>query len=278
MWWPSIVNNSDSNYDKILAHTNVIDAFHQINPSNPKIDLMRQWLIINKEANDWGNSFATSYVIYTLLSTGNQWATPTSGCEIKLGNNTVTPTHFEKVTGYLRTDISHLNPSDQKLTIATHSDNPSWGAIYRQFNATMSDIKAVAGNDISIEKTMLKKVDESWLPCDSFAIGDKVRIQLTIKASRQLEYITITDERAACFEPVEQLPRPIYSEGICFYRENRDEATNIFVTNLPKGTYLLTYDMYVNNAGEYSSGIATIQSQYAPQITAHSAGTQVMIK
>ena len=278
MWWPSIVNNSDSNYDKILAHANIIDAFHQINPSNPKIDLMRQWLIINKEANDWGNSFATSYVIYTLLNTGNQWATPTSGCEIKLGNNTVTPTHFEKVTGYLRTDISHLNPSDQKLTIATHSDNPSWGAIYRQFNASMSHINAVAGNDISIEKMMLKKVDESWLPCDTFAVGDKVRIQLTIKASRQLEYITITDERAACFEPVEQLPRPIYSEGICFYRENRDEATNIFVTNLPKGTYLLTYDMYVNNAGEYSSGIATIQSQYAPQITAHSAGTQVMIK
>lgn len=278
MWWPSIVNNSDSNYDKILAHANIIDAFHQINPSNPKIDLMRQWLIINKEANNWGNSIATSYVIYTLLSTGNQWATPTSGCEIKLGNNTVIPTHFEKVTGYLRTDISHLNPSDQKLTIATHSDNPSWGAIYRQFNATMSHINAVAGNDISIEKMMLKKVDESWLPCDTFAVGDKVRIQLTIKASRQLEYITITDERAACFEPVEQLPRPIYSEGICFYRENRDEATNIFVTNLPKGTYLLTYDMYVNNAGEYSSGIATIQSQYAPQITAHSAGTQVMIK
>ena len=278
MWWPSIVNNSDSNYDKILAHANIIDAFHQINPSNPKIDLMRQWLIINKEANDWGNSFATSYVIYTLLNTGNQWAVPASGCEILLGNNTITPTHFEKITGYLRTDISHFNPSDQKLTIATHSNGPSWGAIYRQFNATMSDIKAVAGNDISIEKMMLKKVGESWLSCDTFAVGDKVRIQLTIKASRQLEYITITDERAACFEPVEQLPRPIYSEGICFYCKNRDEATNIFVTNLPKGTYLLTYDMYVNNAGEYSSGIATIQSQYAPQITAHSAGTQVMIK
>ena len=278
MWWPSIVNNSNSNYDKILAHANIIDAFHQINPSNPKIDLMRQWLIINKEANDWGNSIATSYVIYTLLNTGNQWATPASGCEILIGNNSITTTHFEKITGYLRTDISQLKPSEQKLTIATHSNTPSWGAIYRQYKATMTDINAVASNDISIEKSMLKKVGESWLPCDSFTIGDKVRIQLIIKASRQLEYITITDERAACFEPVEQLPKPIYSEGICFYRENRDEATNIFVTNLPKGTYLLTYDMYVNNAGEYSSGIATIQSQYAPQITAHSAGEQIVIE
>ena len=37
------------------------------------------------------------------------------------------------------------------------------------------------------------------------------------------------------------------------------------------------YDMYVNNEGEFSSGIATIQSQYAPQITAHSAGNTLNI-
>ena len=78
--------------------------------------------------------------------------------------------------------------------------------------------------------------------------------------------------RAACFEPVEQLPRPIYSEGICFYRENRDSATNIYVTHMPKGTYLLEYEMFVNNAGTFSSGVATLQCQQAPQLTAHSAG------
>jgi hypothetical protein len=49
------------------------------------------------------------------------------------------------------------------------------------------------------------------------------------------------------------------------------------VNNLPKGTYLLTYDMYVNNEGKFASGIATIQSQYAPQITAHSAGNLLNI-
>ncbi|MBR5332643.1 MAG: hypothetical protein IKV32_05040 [Muribaculaceae bacterium] len=278
MWWPSIVNSLDNNIDKNLVQANILDAFYQINPSNKNIDLMRQWLIINKEANDWGNSIATSYVIYTLLNTGSNWTKPAVGCEISLNGEQITPSHFETITGYLRADISSLSPSGKKLTIAKHGNNPSWGAIYRQYEATMKDITAVAGNDISINKSILKQVGDAWLPTDTFAVGDKVRIRLTIKAYRDIEYISISDERAACFEPIEQLPKPIFAEGICFYRENRDEATNIFVSSLPKGTYLLTYDMYVNNEGDFSSGIATIQSQYAPQITAHSAGEQIVIK
>ena len=85
-----------------------------------------------------------------------------------------------------------------------------------------------------------------------------------------MDYVAIIDNRAACFEPVEQLPSPIFTEGIYFYRENKDACTNIFVNHLPKGTYLLTYEVYVNNSGSYSSGVASIQSQYAPELSAHS--------
>ncbi len=277
MWWPTIDNSSDWTIDKILSHANILDAYHQITPNNKDIDKMRQWLIINKEANDWGNSSATSYVIYTLLNTGTRWTRPSLGCEILLNNESITPTRFDNITGYVKTDISPLAPSGKKLTIAKHGEYPSWGAVYRQFNADMTDIKAVAGNDISIEKTLLKKVGDKWIIATDYKVGDLIKIQLTIKAKRDIDYVTITDERAACFEPTEQLPKPIFAEGIFFYRENRDEATNIFVTNLPKGTYLLTYDMYVNNEGEFASGIATIQSQYAPQITAHSAGNHIIV-
>lgn len=277
MWWPSIENSNTWEFDKIREHTNILDAYAQITPSNNDIDKMRQWLIINKEANDWGNSSATSYVIYTLLSTGSRWTNNALGSEITLNNETINTTHFDNITGYLRSDISKLSPSNKRLTIAKHSNQPAWGAVYCQYDATMSDIKALSGNDISIEKVFLKQIGDSWLPSDTFAIGDNVKIQLTVKTSRNFKYITISDERAACFEPTEQLPCPIYSEGICFYRENRDDATNIFITNLPKGTYLLSYDMYVNNQGEFLSGIATIQSQYAPQITAHSAGNMLYI-
>ena len=112
---------------------------------------------------------------------------------------------------------------------------------------------------------------------DSISLGDVVKASLTIKANRDLDYVSIVDDRAACFDPVEQLPQPIFTEGIYFYRENRDATTNIFVDHMPKGTYVISYELNTNNIGSYSSGIAKIQSQYAPNITAHSSGTTIDI-
>ncbi len=92
-----------------------------------------------------------------------------------------------------------------------------------------------------------------------------------------MEYVVIDDNRSAAFEPVDQLPGYIYSEGVAFYRENRDAVTNMFIPYMPKGTYLLTYELNVNNAGSFTSGLATIQSQYAPSLSAHSSGTVYVI-
>lgn len=136
----------------------------------------------------------------------------------------------------------------------------------------MSEVEASSCEAVSIEKKFFKQVGNDWIETERFNVGDRVKVQLLIHANRDMEYIAITDDRAACLEPVEQTPAPLYSEGLCFYRENRDSATNMFVTRMPKGTYMLSYELWANNAGTFASGIATIQSQYAPQLTAHSAG------
>ena len=141
----------------------------------------------------------------------------------------------------------------------------------------MANIKAQSCDAVSIEKHYYVKRGTEVVAPDSLKIGDKVQITLTIHANRDMQYVAIIDNRAACMEPVEQMPKPIYSDGLCFYRENRDSATNLFVTNMPKGTYQLTYDMWVNNSGEFASGIATLQSQYAPQLEAHSAGAIIKV-
>ena len=60
--------------------------------------------------------------------------------------------------------------------------------------------------------------------------------------------------------------------------EVKDSATNLFFYSLPKGTHVITYDAYVTNPGKFNCGIATIQCQYAPQIVAHSAGSNFNVK
>lgn len=89
--------------------------------------------------------------------------------------------------------------------------------------------------------------------------------------------MVINDNRAAALEPVDQLPGYLYSEGVGFYRENNNADTRFFISYMPKGTYQLAYELNVNNAGTFTSGLATLQSQYAPALTAHSAGTLYVI-
>jgi hypothetical protein len=39
-----------------------------------------------------------------------------------------------------------------------------------------------------------------------------------------------------------------------------------------QGTYVLEYDIRVNNLGDFSNGISTIQSMYAPEFSSHTKG------
>lgn len=69
----------------------------------------------------------------------------------------------------------------------------------------------------------------------------------------------------------------VLSQGLSFYMVPGDSQTRIFIDHLPKGTYVLTYRVSANNAGRFAGGIATVQSQMTPSLTAHSAGTVITV-
>lgn len=278
MWW-SEVENSSYPTENAIAGSIILDAFNFVSPGCAEIAPIRQWLILQKEANNWGNSVGTTNAIASILLSGEKWTRPAENAMITIDANEVVPSVTESATGYFRTDISTLAPSGKPLTIIKPVGYPSWGSIISQYRQELSTIKAASSDAVSIEKHYYRQISgtDNWAIADSLSVGDRVKIQLVITAKQDMDYVSIIDERAACLEPVEQLPEPIFTEGIYFYRENRNSATNIFVTHLPKGTYIIDYETFVNNSGTYSSGIATLQSQYAPQMTAHSSGTILVV-
>ncbi len=281
MWWPSLDDMTAWSMGKIGATSLILDAFNTVDPGCRDIDLIRQWLILQKEAKDWGTSVTTSDVIASLLTSGSKWTVPASPAIISIGDTRIEPESTDRLLGYFRSDISSLHPSEATLSIEKSGSTPSWGAVYCQFKGEMTEIKAASCPEVSIDKQLYKRVNGTegveWIAADSITTGDIVQVNLTITVKRDMDYVAITDQRGACFQPVEQLPRPVVSEGIYFYRENRDSYTDIFVTRLPKGVYRLSYELYANNAGTYSSGIATLQSQYAPALSAHSSGRLIKV-
>lgn len=282
MWWASLDDMTVWSMGKVAATSLILEAFNTIEPQSPDVEHIRQWLILQKEAKNWGTSVATSDAIAAILLSGKNMTVPVSVPVVKVSDKNVTPDSVDSLLGYFRRDISSLNPSGAMLTVAKQKDIPSWGAVFCRYRNEMSEIKAASCDDVSIEKKLFVKSADGnqtvWLDADTVKVGDVVQVNLTIITKRDMDYVAIIDDRGACFEPVEQLPQPLYAEGICFYRENRDEATNIFVTHLPKGIYRLSYELYVNNAGRYSAGVASLQSQYAPALSAHSAGAIINVE
>lgn len=267
-------------YDKVYVASLALKAFYKVNPNDPTIDGIRQWLLLAKETQCWGSTINACNAIDALLSTGKSWTKGTRKAPvIKVGSTTIDTSAATPYFGYIRREISVDKGAN--ISIRRDSGCPAWGAVYCQYSAPMDSIQSHANTEVKIEKQFYVYDGENKLvpgATTSFRVGQRIQVRLTIRSERDLDYVAITDDRGACFEPVDQTSVYDWREGNIIYRETRDSATNLFIPRVDKGTYVITYDVYANNAGSYASGIASLQCQYAPAITAHSAGAALTVE
>lgn len=278
MWWQQLENTWFMSLDKVGCTAIVLDAFAAVDPGNEAIDKIRQWLVLEKTNTDWGNAIITSQVIASILTSGKEWTVNPAGTAIHIGDTLITPDREEHATGAFTEQITSLVGSATTFTVDRRADYPSYGAVVTMRRAAMDEIKGVGCSELKVAKSMSVFDGNEWVASDEFKVGDRVRVTLELRADTDMDYVVIQDLRAAALEPVEQLPEPVWSEGLCFYRENRDSQTNFFIRRMPRGVYLLTYELFATQSGTFASGVAQAQSQYNPAIAAHSAGMEVTVK
>lgn len=259
----------------LVSTAQILNAYSEIKPDAPQVDQIRQWLVMNKISQGWGTTAAASDVIAAILSSGSQWLTIPDSLEIMVGGHPLQLSETDRLTGSF---IAKLPEAGGSLEINRVAGVPAWGATLSKSIKAMRTVKAHSTQDLKVEKQMLVNRNGKWVESTDFKVGDVVKVRLLIKANRRIDYVTVIDNRPATFEPVIQTPRTVFSGSFGFYLENRDSATNLFVESLPKGIYIVEYEMNVTTAGEFSSGVATLQSQYAPEMTAHSAGNVIKVK
>ncbi len=274
MWWDSVDGSSWRSLTAVGQTAFILQAFNTIEPDCAEIDPIRQWLILNKIVQDWGTSVDASACVAAILQCGSSWLNRPGGAVITVDGKAIEPDRLDRLTGQV---IAAIPDAKGELMITRTAEGPAWGAVVAQSVQVMKDIKAHSIPELSVSKELFVRTDTGWAPADTFSVGQVVKVRLVMKSMRDMDYVTLVDNRAATFEPVIQTPRPVYCDGLVFYLENRDAATNLFIDRMPKGQYVIEYEMNVNNAGTYSSGIATLQSQYAPEMTAHSAGTALTV-
>ncbi len=268
--FPSVTN--------VDSYADLLFAFARIEPQSSAIDGMRQWLVVRGQATSRLGSFDPTRLIAAFEMTGSDWNVSGAAPTVTLGGEAVSVGSVEPVTGHLIAQLP-TDASGKKLAVVRdNTAGPAYGAVISRYVSASTDVKAVKCDGLSIEKRLTLQRGDRWEYADSLRLGDRVRVLLTIKADRDLEYVTVVDERPASFEPVNQLPGYVYSAGLGFYRENNDTDTRLFVGYMPKGTYQITTEMTVGFAGEFTSGIATAQSSLDPAITAHSSGRSLICR
>ncbi|MBD5216818.1 MAG: hypothetical protein HDS78_09965 [Bacteroidales bacterium] len=265
------------NITDIRSYATIIQAYKAMGASDAEIDRLRQWVIVQAQASDDLFAYNPDYVIAAVMLTGTDWTAVPVAQNVRVDGRPLEISNIESATGYF---AQALRPDGAPLTITVTPNGvtPSYGSVISISERPMASIQARPGRDVSIEKRVLVQQDGKWVETNYFTPGQRLRVQLTIKAKRALDYVTIDDERPAAFEPVDQLPGYVYDGSLGFYRENLDASTRLFIGHMPAGTYHLAYDMTANVAGSFISGIVTLQSQYAPELTAHSSATTITVE
>ena len=265
----------------IDSYAHILTAFARIDPKPDELDAMRQWIVLRAQVTDDLGSWHPAYLIWAILNSGSLWTTlPADASNITINGHAISPDTFEQLTGNI---VYHI-PADLSgaaLRIDRPADSAvSYGSLTTISTRPISDIQAHAIPEISITKRILARRNGQWVETTDLILGEQVTVDLTVISTRDLEYVTIIDNRAACLEPLpaEQLPRPVWLNGALFYREHNNQTSNLFANYLPRGSYHFQFTMTVASAGQFASGIASVQSQLAPEITAHSAAASLSAK
>lgn len=280
MYWESL---EYSGFSPVACTSAMLQAFAEVSPRESEINEMREWLLLEKQTSDWGSSSMAIDAVYSILSTGSDWLHASVDSlpqfDILVDGKPVDVSETDRYLGYVRMSL----PADaKKVEFSRSGVNPAWGSLYHQYQAAMTDVKAQRVDELAITKQIARIDAEGKIQKlavgDSLHVGDRIRTILHINAAKDLEYVTLIDQRPAFLEPVDQKSHYSRNNRFYYYLEVKDTATNAFVQRLPEGNYDITYDCFVTASGTFTSGIATIQSQYAPQFVAHSAGDKLSVK
>ncbi|MGB5666263.1 MAG: alpha-2-macroglobulin family protein, partial [Maribacter sp.] len=268
----------------------MIEAFSEIENDTKTIDNLKIWLLKNKQTNQWKTTKATTEAVYALLLQGSDWLSVTDAVEIMVGGDKIEPSKLENVkveagTGYYKTSWNNneVTPKMAEVQFSKKGNGIAWGALYWQYFEDLDKI-TLAETPLKLKKKLFLRKNTDFGEEISeithetkLKVGDLVRVRIELEADRPMEFVHMKDMRAAGLEPINVLSSYKWQDGLGYYESTKDASVNFFFDYLPKGVFVFEYDLRVNNAGNFSNGITTIQSMYAPEFSSHSEGVRLEI-
>ena len=245
---------------KIPTQVSVIEALQMLKPNDKQtIEELQRWLLMSKRTQVWDTPVNTVDAVYAFMK-GNEsnWSRKAENAVLKLDGKLLPMPQDSTTLGYVKTEKTG---KASKLSIQKKSDYTSWGAVYAEFKQPISEIGSMESG-IKIRRVIVPAESEGKGKAQA-KVGEKVKVTLIITADLDYDFVQITDKRAACLEPLNQLSG--YQWGIGCYVSPRDYATNFYFDRLSKGKHIVEMEYYVDRKGDYQSGTCTVQCTYSPE-------------
>ena len=259
---------------RIPSQVAAIEALKALQPNDTNtISEMQRWLLQSKRTQAWDTPLNSVNAVYAFLDGNITSLTENAGqpAVIKVNGQKLAMPKATAALGYVKS--AKTGDNMRSLTIEKTSTGTSWGAAYAQFMQPTADV-ADATMGMKVQRDVLKdgaKLDNGNVQLN---VGDRITVRITVIADRDYDFVQLSDHRAACLEPAQQLS----GYGYGYYCQPKDNATNYFFARLSKGKHVVETTYYVDRCGIYQTGTCTVQCAYSPEFMARTKAVTLNVK
>jgi hypothetical protein len=263
----------------------MIEAFDEVMNDAKAVEECKVWLLKQKQTQDWKTTKATADAVYALLLRGTGALTSDALVEVSLGGHAIQPEKVEAGTGFYEKRFTNgdIKPEMGTITVKKVDEGVSWASVNWQYLEDIGKLTPYEGTPLKLKKVLYTRIYTKQGPVlqpvtGPLHVGDELVVRLELRVDRDMEYVHLKDQRGSGTEPVNVLSKYRYQDGLAYYESTRDTASHFFIDYLPKGTYVFEYATRVVHKGQYQTGMAQIQSMYAPEFNSHSESFMLLVQ
>ena len=267
--------------DTIETHAFALRTLVELSPQDARRHGLVQWLLLNKKLNHWKSTRATAEVIYALVKYLQKEGALAirEDVSVRAGDFkqdfVFEPTEYSGKSNHVVLQGTQVVPT---IEVSKSSKGFAFASATWHFSTDQlpaedrGDFFSISRQYFRREKKGREVVLQPLSDGAVMHVGDELEVQISIRSKHAAEYVHLRDPRAAGLEPENAVSRYKGDLGIIWYEETRDSGTNFFFEQLPVGQHTFKYRLRANMSGRFRIGPATLQSMYAPEFNAYSAG------
>lgn len=283
-----------------------IKALANILPDSEWIDPAVKWMVLNRRGGRWKNTRDTAIAVLSLadylkatkeLNPDYDYAVTANGKSVQTGH--VNAQNIFTFNRIVRLNSDQVKDGENKVEVTLKGKGKLFVSGYLKYFTKEENITP-AGNEIFVERkyftedtaeTLLKGYTTDWQPLkDGAAVksGQRIRVEVTLDAKNNYEYLVSEDYKPAGLEAVELKSGSAFAvkldykgkesgEQIYVYQELRDQKAVFFIDKLNQGKYKLVYELRAEVPGTFHAMPNQTHAMYVPEIRANSAEAIVMV-